>query len=80
MKQLVRLNKRPSNNGKSFTYVLRYVDLDGSRKMESLGSSKKYLGNLNEFFRICDLVKFAKYKPNEKDFMKAFEIGIGFLE
>ena len=41
MKQLVRLNTRPSNNGKSFTYVLRYVDLDGSRKMESLSHSNR---------------------------------------
>ena len=39
MKQLVRLNTRPSNNGKSFTYILRYVDFDGKRKMEALGHS-----------------------------------------
>ena len=39
MKQLVKLNKRPSCDGKRFTYILRYIDLEGCRRMESLGHS-----------------------------------------
>ena len=39
MKQLVKLNKRPSSDGKRFTYILRYIDLEGCRRMESLGHS-----------------------------------------
>ena len=35
--QLVRLWKRPSKDGAFFTYYLRYVDLDGKRRCESLG-------------------------------------------
>lgn len=37
--QLVKIWARPSRNGKSFTYYLRYVDLDGQRKCKSLGHS-----------------------------------------
>ena len=36
-KQLVRLWKRPSKDGTFFTYYLRYVDLNGKRRCESLG-------------------------------------------
>jgi integrase len=39
MKQLVRLFTRPSSDGKSFTYVLRYLDACGKRRWESLGHS-----------------------------------------
>ncbi|MCP4707600.1 MAG: tyrosine-type recombinase/integrase [Planctomycetes bacterium] len=37
MKQLVRLWKRPSRDGKSYTYVLRYKDESGRPRWESLG-------------------------------------------
>ncbi|MBN2267669.1 MAG: tyrosine-type recombinase/integrase, partial [Candidatus Babeliaceae bacterium] len=37
MNQLVKLNKRPLSNGRTFTYVLRYVGEDGKRKWETLG-------------------------------------------
>lgn len=40
-KQLVRLWKRPAKDGTSFTYYLRYVDLDGIYKGESLGHSDR---------------------------------------
>ncbi len=39
--------------------ILRYVR--GKEKDE-------YIGWLKECFALCDLVKFAKYKPNDKDF------------
>jgi integrase len=35
--QLVRIWARPSRTGKSYTCYLRYTDLDGKRKCESLG-------------------------------------------
>ena len=41
MKQLVRLNTRPSSDGKSFTYVLRYTDIDRKRKWVTLGHSNR---------------------------------------
>lgn len=37
MKQLVKLNKRPSRDGRTFTYFLRYDGEDGKRKWETLG-------------------------------------------
>ena len=39
--QLVKIWARPANDGKSYTYYLRYTDLDGHRKCESLGHSDK---------------------------------------
>ena len=39
--QLVKLWRRPSKDGKSYTYYLRYSDLEGKRKSESLGHSDK---------------------------------------
>ena len=39
MKQLVKLNTRPSSDGKNFTYVLRYTDIDRKRKWVTLGHS-----------------------------------------
>jgi integrase len=36
MKKLVRLNKRPSRDGKSFLYALRYIE-NGKRKCKTLG-------------------------------------------
>lgn len=41
MKELVRLNKRPSSDGSSFSYVLRYTDEFGKRKWETLGHSDR---------------------------------------
>ena len=41
--------------------ILRYVR--GKEKEE-------YVGWLKECFSLCDLVKFAKYKPNDKDFLR----------
>lgn len=37
MKQLVKLNKRPRQGGREFTYALRYNDHSGKRRCESLG-------------------------------------------
>ena len=37
MKQLVKLNKRPSRDGQRFTFFLRYDGEDGKRKWETLG-------------------------------------------
>ena len=39
MKELVRLNKRPSSDGSSFTYLLRYADECGKRRWDTLGHS-----------------------------------------
>ncbi|MCX5635450.1 MAG: tyrosine-type recombinase/integrase [Planctomycetota bacterium] len=39
MKELVRLNKRPSSDGSSFTYLLRYTDECGKRRWDTLGHS-----------------------------------------
>ena len=36
MKELVRLRARPSRNGKTFRYLLDYVDENGKRKRISL--------------------------------------------
>lgn len=41
MRQLVKLNKRPLENGKKFTYILRYVGEDGKRKWETLGHADR---------------------------------------
>ena len=41
MKQLVRLNTRPSSDGESFTYVLRYTDTDGRRRWKTLGHADR---------------------------------------
>ena len=41
MKQLVKLNKRPSRDGRRFTYFLRYQGEDGKRKWESLGHADR---------------------------------------
>jgi len=41
MKELVKLNKRPSSDGSSFKYVLRYTDEHGRRRWETLGHSNK---------------------------------------
>jgi len=37
MKQLVKLHKRPSRDGRRFTFFLRYKGENGKRKWESLG-------------------------------------------
>jgi integrase len=41
MKELVRLRMRPSRDGKSFRYMLDYVDRDGKRRQISLGHADK---------------------------------------
>ena len=41
MKELVRLNKRPSSDGKSFTYILRYTDACGKRRWDTLSHSDR---------------------------------------
>lgn len=38
-KELVRLYKRPSRDGRSFTYYMDYTDLQGNRQRPSLGHS-----------------------------------------
>ena len=40
-KNLVRLWKRPSRDGKTYTYYLRYTDLEGNFKVPSLGHGDK---------------------------------------
>ena len=39
MRQLIKLTKRPSRDGKGFAYILRYVDLEGKQRYQSLGHS-----------------------------------------
>ncbi len=39
MRQLVKLNKRPSSDGTRFSYYLRYVDEKGTRRWKGLGHS-----------------------------------------
>ena len=41
MKQLVKLNKRPTWDGCGFTYFLRYEGKDGKRKWETLGHANR---------------------------------------
>ncbi len=41
MKELVRLRMRPSRNGKTFRYVLDYVDASGKKRCKSLGHADK---------------------------------------
>ena len=41
MEQLVRLRQRPSRDGKRFTYLIDYVDLDGKRRQKSLRHADK---------------------------------------
>jgi len=41
MKQLAKLHKRPSRDGRRFTYFLRYEDKDVRRKWETLGHGDK---------------------------------------
>ena len=41
MKKLVRLRMRPSRDGKSFRYMLDYVDHSGRRRQISLGHTDK---------------------------------------
>ncbi len=41
MKQLVKLNKRPSRDGRKFIYFLRYDGEDGKRKCETLGHTNQ---------------------------------------
>ena len=41
MKQLVKLNKRPTWDGRGFTYFLRYKGEDGKRKWETLGHADR---------------------------------------
>ena len=36
-KEVVRLYKRPSRDGRSFTYYMDYTDLQGKRQRLSLG-------------------------------------------
>lgn len=33
-----------------------------------------YVGDVRECFMLCDLVKFAKYEPNQKDFNRVAEL------
>ncbi|GAH76245.1 unnamed protein product, partial [marine sediment metagenome] len=41
MKQLVKLNKRPTWDDRGFTYFLRYEGEDGKRKWETLGHADR---------------------------------------
>ena len=41
MKQLVKLNKRPTWDGRGFTYFLRYEGKDGKRKWQTLGHANR---------------------------------------
>ena len=41
MRQLVNLKTRPSRDGKTFTYILDYKDMNGRRRRESLGHANK---------------------------------------
>lgn len=41
MKELIRLRARPSRDGKTFSYLLDYVDENGKRKRNSLGHADR---------------------------------------
>ena len=41
VKKLVRLRKRPSRNGRSFTYLIDYLDENGKRRQISLGHADR---------------------------------------
>jgi hypothetical protein len=41
MKQLVRVWKRPTHDGQTYTYYLVYYDKDGRRKQKALGHADK---------------------------------------
>jgi hypothetical protein len=41
MRQLVKLNKRPSSDGSSFTYILRFKDNSGKRRWKTLGHADR---------------------------------------
>jgi len=41
MKQLVKLHKRPSRDGRRFTFFLRYIGENGKRKWETLGHANR---------------------------------------
>ncbi|MBI9019378.1 MAG: tyrosine-type recombinase/integrase [Phycisphaerae bacterium] len=72
MKQLVKLNKRPSSGGRNFTYVLRYVGEDGKRKWETLGHTDKRKAEKQRSQKEKDL-KMGYFEPDSmrlKDFMK----------
>lgn len=43
---------------------------DALKFVRDAGMDAKYVRDTRECFSICDLVKFAKYEPNEKDFGK----------
>lgn len=42
------------------------------KRIESI-KDETYIGEARQFFMLCDLVKFAKYEPNNADFVRAVE-------
>ncbi|MCB4792003.1 MAG: BatD family protein [Elusimicrobia bacterium] len=43
-------------------------------------TDKKTLANIKGFFELCDLVKFAKYRPDEKTCMDDLETGVKIVK
>jgi len=69
-------------------FYFRYtIDAAGSRELTSIevirllkGESYKGISKVKECFSMCDLVKFAKYKPNKTDFGKMVGLGKEIVE
>jgi len=43
---------------------------DALKVLRGCSVGDKYISESKRCFQLCDLVKFAKYKPNDKDFNK----------
>jgi integrase len=72
MKELVRLNKRPSSDDSSFTYVLRYTDECGKRRWDTLGHSDRRKAEKQRALKEKEL-RMGYIQPdsmNLRDFLK----------
>ncbi|MFQ6063390.1 MAG: hypothetical protein ACE5J9_09500 [Methanosarcinales archaeon] len=60
-----------------FKFVLKNEELTSEEIITLLRNSRnrEYVDKVVECFRLCDLVKFAKYTPNEPDFTKVVNLG-----
>jgi len=62
--ELVRLRTRPSRNGRTFAYVLDYIDEDGVRRRESLGHKDKRRAERQRAQKIRELKMGFKCVPS----------------
>lgn len=60
-----------------FKYVLKKDELTSEEIIALLKTTRDrtYVNKVVDCFNLCDLVKFAKYTPNEPDFTKVVELG-----